>query len=564
MKPIISRISDIQGDSDKSPLANQQVTIEAVVTGHTRHGFFVQETQLSTRADSSNALFVYFPNTRQPENGCFFRISGKIVDFRRHDDDRYYTQIHPTQVDLIDKNGPSIPATLLTATTIAEALHDLPCFLNSLEGMLVALEPGATFVQASNPFGDYVVSPLVDNDNTLWEAHRNDTGGLVFNSETSNLWLPSFRIIHYENAPKLNVGAKLLSPVTGPLNYRKGSYQIAVNHAIDIEPKSYHFQACSTKPSNNSMTVLTLNCFNLDVKIEQADKVLNPNTDIDDDVGDRRFKLLAQDIVERAHCPDIIALQEIQDNDGAEHSTTVNASKTYQLLIEEIASLGNAHYKWCDIAPENNKDGGQPNGNIRNGYLYNANKIALEENSLIRLGESSAAFIDSRKPLVARFKQLSNGQTITLVNVHLCSKRHQRSRFAPIEPGFDPKLEQRVAQCQLIADYLDGLDQNMEPYYLTGDFNDVIDSEPLTVLLGKKNQRRNLVESLTPLERYDYNHRGQLQVLMHGLCPKSLAEKALTQFEILHGNELTGVRPGSMGQKASDHAYVLARLSTAD
>ena len=69
----------------------------------------------------------------------------------------------------------------------------------------------------------------------------------------------------------------------------------------------------------------------------------------------------------------------------------------------------------------------------------------------------------------------------------------------------------------------------------------------------------NLVESLPKDERYDYNHRGKLQVLMHGLIHKSMESAA--QYEIIHGNELLGVTPGEESNKPSDHAYVIAKLS---
>jgi len=71
-----------------------------------------------------------------------------------------------------------------------------------------------------------------------------------------------------------------------------------------------------------------------------------------------------------------------------------------------------------------------------------------------------------------------------------------------------------------------------------------------------------MVEQLPPGQRYDYNHRGKLQVLMHGIVPRELADKR-TEYDIIHGNELSGVRPGKLGDKPSDHAYVLARIRMA-
>jgi hypothetical protein len=39
---------------------------------------------------------------------------------------------------------------------------------------------------------------------------------------------------------------------------------------------------------------------------------------------------------------------------------------------------------------------------------------------------------------------------------------------------------------------------------------------------------------------------------------KEVAKNA--QYEVIHGNELIGVRPGQSSDKPSDHAYVIAKL----
>ena len=66
--------------------------------------------------------------------------------------------------------------------------------------------------------------------------------------------------------------------------------------------------------------------------------------------------------------------------------------------------------------------------------------------------------------------------------------------------------------------------------------------------------------TLAPEQRFDYNHRGLLQVLMHGIVPKSLLAQGRAQYEIIHGNELIGVTPGEDSDKPSDHAYVIAKI----
>jgi predicted extracellular nuclease len=159
---------------------------------------------------------------------------------------------------------------------------------------------------------------------------------------------------------------------------------------------------------------------------------------------------------------------------------------------------------------------------------------------------------------MARFRVLDSGAEIIVVNVHLASKRHQHSIFAPAEPGHDPREATRIRQAEVIRESLADARQRGTDFYVTGDFNDFEFSPTLRALLGDDSV--NLVETLPPEERFDYNHRGQLQALMHGIVSKRMYAAGAIEYEILHGNELAGVMPGSMNGKATDHAYVLARM----
>lgn len=69
--------------------------------------------------------------------------------------------------------------------------------------------------------------------------------------------------------------------------------------------------------------------------------------------------------------------------------------------------------------------------------------------------------------------------------------------------------------------------------------------------------------TLADNQRYDYNHRGKLQVLMHGIIARDLVDAGRAQYRIIHGNELRGVQPGTLGSKPSDHAYVVAAIRMA-
>ncbi len=544
-------IQQIQGTGLTSPLAGELVRSRGVVTGSTRKGFFLQDPAGDRQAGSSSGIFVFSPRNRAPI-GSFVEVDGTVVDHVAGENERPTTQIAADDLRVLDAEGPRIEPEWLTAERISRPGRELARLLNSLEGMLVGVEAGATFVAPSNPFGDYVVIPPGT------QAQRTRPGGVLIDRDNPQRWYPSFRIIDYARAPLVNVGAELLAPVIGPLNYRASAYQIAAPGGINVRPVEVAPEHTRLRSTGPFTTVLTLNGFNLDQYVEDPTRVNDPRRDVDDDLGGGRFAMLAGAIVNQAASPDIVALQEMQDDDGAELSPVVSAEANYAQLVRDVQALGGPAYRWADIPPQTDADGGQPGGNIRNAFLFNPARMELVTGSLRRLGASEAAFEGSRKPLMAEFRLLSTGRSIAVINVHLASKRHQHGLFAPVRPGFDPRLATRIAQAKIVRRTLAELDQQGLDYYVTGDFNDFEFSDTLQTMLGDAST--NLLDRLAEAERYDYNHRGQSQALMHGIVSKRQAATGDCDYEILHGNELLGSTPGVLGDKPTDHAYVIARL----
>lgn len=549
-------INRIQGKEFFSPYAEQTITTRGVVTGVHRLGFFIQMPEVEWDGERSNAIFVYSNETTSRE-GAYVEVTGEVTDYLKHDSDKPVTQIHLEQLKILQHQGPSITPIDLTASLIPSKNEDLAVLLNSLESMLMRIPANQTFIAPSNAHGDYVVDGIdsTNLDDTDYSLLRNEQGGVIADHQNHLRWFPGFRVTQYHRAPRLNVGSVLLNDVIGPLHYRVGAYQLSVRQDIKFEPSFISLNKSSLVPSENAITVMTLNCFNLDPHIESPDRVLNPQQDVDDDWGEGRFHTLAQAIVLQANLPDIVALQEIQDNDGAEITEVVDASETYALLIKTVEQLSGVTYQWTDVNPELGADGGQPGGNIRNGYLYNPERVSLLEPSKV-FGAKELCYEGSRKPLLAYFKELSSGRTLACINLHLASKRHQASIFEPENPGVDSKLDVRVAQAKRVYKEMQSLHNEGVDYYVTGDFNDTEDSKTLRTFIGNDNV--NLVDKLPVRERYDYNHRGKLQVLMHGIVHHTIAETA--EYEIIHGNELIGVKPGEITDKPSDHAYVIAKL----
>jgi uncharacterized protein len=553
----LTAVHVIQGTGLYSPMAGQIVRVRGVVTGKTRQGFFLQDPDRPEHAQGSSAIFVSAQAAQiagMKLFGALVEAEGTVLDFVRSDNDRPSTQLVLEWVSVIagPDEAPELPIFWLDASALPKAADQLATLLNAYEFMRAGVRAGAIFSAPSNPFGDYVVLPKgID-------APRSKYGSALLDPANPERWYPGFRITRMDLAPKVDVGDRLTSDVYGPLNYRVGSFQILATNSISVERRGIKVKAQASKMAAGFTSILTLNAFNLDPHIEDRAMVEDPRMDVDDDVGDGRFEALARVIVQDAHAPALVALQEIQDNDGAEITDHACARSTFETLIEDVIVLGGPRYHWIDLPPAPGADGGQPGGNIRNGYLYDPIRVRLLDDSLVRIGENSAAFEGSRKAIKAEFGILANGKTLALINVHLASKRHQNSIFAPLNPGVDPREAQRIEQCEIIRTELQALNARGIDYYVTGDFNDFEFSRSVQALLGTESV--NLVMQVPADERFDYNHRGKLHTLMQGIISKQQFARGGCVFEIMHGSDLLGVQPGSEGERATDHGYVVAHL----
>ena len=79
---------------------------------------------------------------------------------------------------------------------------------------------------------------------------------------------------------------------------------------------------------------------------------------------------VATDVATHLLTPDIMFLQEIQDNSGETDDGTVDASLTLSTLSSAIASQSSVKYNFTEVISVNDQDGGETGGNIRPAYLY--------------------------------------------------------------------------------------------------------------------------------------------------------------------------------------------------
>ena len=245
-----------------------------------------------------------------------------------------------------------------------------------------------------------------------------------------------------------------LSDVTGVMSYSFNSYELLVTEAVTVVADvTLGREATTLRGGRDHLTIASYNVENLD-----------PGD------GPVKYKLLADDIVYSLGAPDIIGLQEIQDANGLNGSDPLSGIVTAQLLIDAIAAIGGPNSGYIEIAPSSaNSTGGEPGGNIRNGFLFNADRVSYVEGSAVLIDDP--AFACSRRPLVAEF--LFNGQKVTLINVHFTSRIGSDPLWGSTQPPADAGDGARTAQAQAVSAYVNNaLATNPALHFgVLGDFN---------------------------------------------------------------------------------------------
>ncbi|MEB3310094.1 MAG: choice-of-anchor I family protein [Snowella sp.] len=436
-------------------------------------------------------------------------------------------------------------------------------FYESLEGMRVQINnPVATSPTAT--FGTSQEIWVLGDDGANATSRTVAGGSLITETDYNPERIQIDDLRNSLVLPDVKVGDRL-SDITGVVNYDFGNYEVLVSEAPTVVQASNLTKEITNLVGNRSrLTVATFNVENLGGNAAQS-----------------RFEAIAAAIVTNLKSPDIISLEEIQDNNGATNDGTITADQTYGQLIAAIAAAGGPTYSYRQIDPVNNQDGGQTGGNIRVGFLFNDARVDFVdrgENTVDRsttgvtvtdsnndgkpdLSLSPGRIVDnnlsngdtfnaSRKPLVGEFT--FNGETVFVIGNHFNSKGGDQPLFGRVQPPEQFTEVQRNLQAQAVADFVTNLktaDPNAKIVVL-GDLNDFEFSQPLSILEGSG--LTNLIETLPANERYTYNFEGNAQTLDQILVSHNLAANA--QYDVVRINS-------EFSDQLSDHDPSIVSLN---
>ncbi|MBD2677793.1 MULTISPECIES: putative Ig domain-containing protein [Nostoc] len=573
------KINEIQGTAHISALVGQTVNnVAGIVTVLRSNGFYLQDPNPDNDDRTSEAIFVFTSSAPTVSVGDSILVTGTVTEFRpgNNANNLTITQITtPTIVTLSSGNalptatilgngGRTIPTTVIdndtsgnieTGTTTFDPAQDGIDFYESLEGMLVQVNNPI----ATSPTGNFGTSQeiWVLADNGANATGRTARGGSLISPSDFNP--ERIQIDDLNNAlvlPEVNVGTQL-STVVGVVSYDFSNYEVLVSTAPTVVQNStLEKEVTNLTATTDQLTIATFNVENLD-----------PN-----DIP-TKFSDLANSIVNNLKSPDIISLEEIQDNNGPINDSVVDASVTFQQLINAIAAAGGPTYEYRQINPVDDTNGGEPGGNIRVGFLFNPNRVSFVDrpggsstssttvtnnsgvptisNSPGLIDPTNSAFNSSRKPLVGEFT--FNGETVYVIGNHFNSKGGDQPLFGVNQPPTLTSEVQRQQQATLVKNFVQSIlaiDPNAN-IVVAGDLNDFEFSNPVNTV--KSAGLNSLIETLPQNERYTYNFEGNAQTLDHVLVSGNLLSK-LDGYDVVHINS-------EFADQNSDHDPSVARFN---
>jgi predicted extracellular nuclease len=574
----------VQGAAHTSPLLGQTVTIgQAVVTARKSNGFYIQALNPDADDATSEGVFVFTSSAPAAQIGDVVTVRGLVTEFRPgcsgcSPSDSAYSNLTSTEIGgspviTIQSHGQALPdpivlgsgaghrapPTQIIADDAAggnvesggafDPTSDGIDFYESLEGMRVRIDD-AVAVSPSVAFSGGSIEIAVLAEGGAGAGLRTPRGGIIvqandFNPERiilENSLTPAF--------PTVNVGDSFPGAVIGVIDYEFANFKLLVSQplpAVASAGLAPEITALVTA-APTQLTMASLNVENLDPTDPPA-----------------KFARLATVVVQNLGAPDLVALEEVQDNNGAANDAVVDAATTLATFITAISSAGGPTYSYRQINPVDDQDGGEPGGNIRVAILFRTDRglgfvdrgaaTSTTANSVDvsagtphlafspgRIDPTNTAFASSRKPLAAELTFA--GRPLFVIANHFNSKGGDQPLFGRFQPPARSSETQRLKQANLVAGFVATIlqaDANAAVVVL-GDLNDFSFSPQLAALRAVG--LSDLIETLPSNERYSYVYEGNSQDLDHILVSAALAPRST--FDVVHVN-------AEFADQSSDH-----------
>ncbi len=573
------RIHDIQGAAHISPQVGKKVlAVPGIVSAVRSNAFYLADPQPDDNPATSEGLLVFTGSAPTVTVGDSVTVTGTVAEFRSGTNNLTITQIGGPTVTLV-ASGQPVPAPTLvgpggrtppgrvieddatgdieTSGTFQPGTDGLD-FWESLEGMRIEID-NAAVVGPTNRFAETQVVPP-------GSGVRTTRGGIVMQATDSNperIMLAG--VAGLPAAPTdLNVGDTLAGPTIGVVEYDFSNVELLLTAPPTVVRGGLAREVTRTA-APNELAIATFNVENLDP------------TDPQD-----KFDRLAGIITSNLAAPDLVALEEVQDNNGAADDGTVAADVTLGKLVAAIRAAGGPTYTWRQIDPSNDSDGGEQGGNIRVAFLFRTDHglsfvdrpggTATTGTGLTtgtdgkphltlspgRIAPGDTAWNSSRKPLAGEFRW--RNQTVFVIANHFNSKLGDLPLEGHLQPPNRPSETQRHAQATLVRSFVGSIESadRFANVVVLGDLND-FDFSATANILTSGGALVDLPRTLPLPERYTYVFEGNSQVLDQILLSPWPARETSPGFSSHYNYDVVHVN-SEFADQASDHEPQIVRL----
>ena len=583
-----TRIGDIQGAGNISPLEGQVVTVSGTVTGDFQEndaderrnlgGFYIQDDPPDANPQTSDGIFVFDGNdpAADIDVGDVVEVEGTVVEYFGE------TQINAISVR-VTGTGALVPfpidLPINDATTNSDG--DLIADLEHLEGMLVTFTDTLTVTNLRNleRFGTVTLSeggrlyqytnynsPDVDGYN----AHKNLIArrSIVLDD---GLRAENPSHIHYLKAGNtagysLRAGDNLTN-LTGTLRYSRGAGGRGDETWRLMPTEDPTFESANPRPGapsvGGSIRVASFNVLNYFSTVDSGQDNCGPEgesacrgADSDTEFARQLEKTVTALKMLDA---DIVGLMELENNANESISTIVDALN---------ARIGSGDYTYIDTGTIHDDA-------IKTGFIYRETVVSPSGGFALLDRSVDSRFNDARnRPALAQtFSVNATAAELTVVVNHL------KSKGSSCESDGDPNLGDGQGNCNLIranaaaalADWIEGdpTGSGDADFLIIGDLNAYASEDPLaafenaglTSLLG---------EQTNP---YSFLFDAQSGALDHAVVSASLLpqvvgtiewhinadEPPLLDYNLEYGRD-PALFDGSTPYRASDHDPVVIGL----
>lgn len=562
--PTLTPIHAVQGSGMYSPINGSTVTVKAIVVGRddevgagfgtgntittypTDRGFFLQEEAADVDADplTSEGIFVGLASaaTALPALGDIVQVTGTVKDTtsapafgQTRIEASSYTVVSsgnplptPVTIDVTSAGGQSITG---------PAANPTRSYYETLEGMRVTLTSGVAWSGGTNKFGELFLVPGTASGVLL----RTDPAqpGLIGTVEDAgsgnpaNPYDPPARSTTFIEADQ----GDTVQGLTGPLAYTYGNYKIApqvgqLPTVLDTGVAYPFGDVAPTAPGQ--VRVVSFNVENLfpvggalDGHIIDAAEYAEKRDGVVDAIG----RLL--------QAPDVIAVQEIGDNNHLGQSGGTTSLGTLQDVAARLGALGYGSYTAYALE-------GNDNRGIDVGFLVKNTVTVVsgptQRGGLTASGSCSdvAGRLFDRPPL---FLQVDLGPTVGPVWI---VSNHFSSKSAPDSC--------REAQTTWLRDQVAQLESAGDEVIVAGDLNAFEDEGALAILQDGTTSLGNLRDGVPHDQAYSFQYNGLLQTLDHLLVTDGLVP-TIQSFGYSHFDTDYAARSAQPdGHAISDHA----------